>query len=389
MDAHELLNQRVRNFHDAVQMKKAPKRVPHISSFMTWKFVDAGVKFSDGMYDYDLCEKVHIEWEERYKFDVLREFGTRNPIKIIQGFAAPRYVINDENSTINALDFTLMEGDEYDELLTNKRKFLWERVVARRYPELQNATDDQIRSIIRGFQEYNEYNAKITKIYREQFGVPYFYGCPSFSPCAIESLMNNYRGIKGTSIDMRRHKDKIKALCDQHVANVVTPAVEKLKAGPKGELPEFAFDTSGASLCHTILSPKQWEEFYWPGMKMITDAIVETDKTSYWFYQGAMYQFADFFKDIEKGHICIHIELGDLFEIRKMLPNIALAGGMPMTRLYEGTPEECVDIAKKLVDGLGQEGGFILSQDKMCSYPKDCRRETLLAVCDFIQNYGE
>lgn len=53
--------------------------------------------------------------------------------------------------------------------------------------------------------------------------------------------------------------------------------------------------------------------------------------------------------------------------------------------LGKGTPQECVDYAKRLVDEMGS--GYIFSQDKMISFKFDCQRENLLAVNDFLRNY--
>ena len=61
---------------------------------------------------------------------------------------------------------------------------------------------------------------------------------------------------------------------------------------------------------------------------------------------------------------------------------------MTSALLGNGTPQECVDSAKKLIDEIGRDGGFILSQNKMLSYKEDCRRENLKAVSDFVLNYS-
>ena len=42
---------------------------------------------------------------------------------------------------------------------------------------------------------------------------------------------------------------------------------------------------------------------------------------------------------------------------------------------------------QKLIDELGSEGGFILSEDKMLSYRNDAKPENFKAVCDFVNNY--
>ena len=78
-------------------------------------------------------------------------------------------------------------------------------------------------------------------------------------------------------------------------------------------------------------------------------------------------------------------EEDDIFELRRTLPNIALAGGMTTELLGGGTKAECLDYAKKLVDELGRDGGFVMGQKKMISYRNDAKSENVLAVQEFCR----
>jgi hypothetical protein len=136
---------------------------------------------------------------------------------------------------------------------------------------------------------------------------------------------------------------------------------------------------------HSMLSVKNFEELYWVYLKKLIDSAIANDKKVFIFCESAMLRFAEFFEDIPKGVLMIHPEQDDVFEFRKRLPNIALAGGMPTNLLGYATPQECVDYAKHLIDTLGE--GYVLSQDKMMSYRNDATRENVLAVNDFVRNY--
>lgn len=83
----------------------------------------------------------------------------------------------------------------------------------------------------------------------------------------------------------------------------------------------------------------------------------------------------------------LHLEQDDIFEARKHMPNIALCGGMTKAALYDGTKEQCIDLAKKLIDELGKDGGYMMSQNKMISFKNDAKAENLKAVCDFVNEY--
>lgn len=138
-------------------------------------------------------------------------------------------------------------------------------------------------------------------------------------------------------------------------------------------------------LATNILNPKQYEELYWPYTKYVIDECVKAGARIYVHAEGTVLRFAEFFETVPKGLMMFHLEQDDPLAFRKRLPNIAIAGGMPSTMLGTATPQECVDYAHRLIDGLGD--GFVLDQDKMLSYRTDCRRENLLAVNDFARNY--
>ena len=108
-------------------------------------------------------------------------------------------------------------------------------------------------------------------------------------------------------------------------------------------------------------------------------------KTVVIYLENSIMRFAEYFQDYPKGHIIMILELDDLVELRKKLPNICFAGGMTAALLGNGTPEQCVDRVKYLANELGD--GFILSQDKMMAFRNDCRRENLEAVCEYVNNF--
>ena len=60
---------------------------------------------------------------------------------------------------------------------------------------------------------------------------------------------------------------------------------------------------------------------------------------------------------------------------------------MKNSMLGNGTKQECLDYAKRLIDELGADGGYLFSQDKMGSYRIDANPENLKAVCDFVLDY--
>ena len=384
--AKNLMAQRIKWFRQAAKGVEVPDVMPQISNTFTWKIGDAGYKLSEAYYDYAKMEDVVRQHQERFNFDLLRDVGTRNGFKMIEGWAplGDRYIIDDEHGALNVHDMKLMQDDEWDELLADPTKYMWSKVFPRRFPELTHSTHEQMQKVVNQFNEFMAFGQKMNAMVTNEYGVPPVskYGLQGSSH---EKFTSNLRGIKQTGIDQRRYKEKMMAVIEMYNNMEIWPAINNVKNNP-GEDAGFAFDVQGGCLSYTLLSIPQWEQMYWPTFKAGLEAVCEAGKTEYLFIQGDFTRFLDYFKDIPAGHICIHVENGDFFDIHRQLPNIALAGGMPITLLGPGTKEECIDYAKKLLNEIGPKG-YIMSQDKILSYPSDASRENLLAVTEFVRNY--
>jgi hypothetical protein len=386
MDSNELLAYRKQIIDDAIRMEKRPDRTPHFSNYWTWPILDSGYKLSEALHDWDIMEKIVLDFQRDYPFDLVASIGIRNPVQVIEPIGRSRYKIDDSRETINIADVPSMNADEYDLLLDDFKRFLWENLMPRRFVGFTpGLTIEGFGEVISRFNTFGQYVQRVTEELRNEWGVTNIYSYPTAVP-GFEQVFNFLRGIKGTSHDLRRNPDKLKAACEFFDARDVDPLLAQLQRGEQRD-DALAFDMISIMLGHNILSIKQWETFYWPSLKRILDAVVKADKKIYIFAEGSTSRFWDYLKSYPKGHIAIHIEQDDLFEFRKALPNICIVGGMPTSFLGEGTKEQCISCAKRLIDELGAEGGFILSQDKMISYRNDTKRENLKAVCNFVSEY--
>jgi hypothetical protein len=377
MDAKAALKERTELFNNVFQFKKN-KRVPLGGNFFTWKVLDAGHKLSDALYDYGIMEKINDEFHQRYQFDAYMDLGTRNPLRVTNALGAGFHKIDPKDEAVLADDHHIMEREDYPDLANNSLGFYWTKAF-QRYCK-PGITMGEIENAVKEFCAYIEYSGKITNKYINQYGAMVFGMNNILFP--FEQLYNTLRGIKDVSLDIRKCKTQMKETMDAMFAAECEPA---LNAAMEAEHTGFVSPLSIVFLGHSILSVEQFGELYWPYVKKVLDTAERCKKPIYCFCESTMLRFVEFFQDIPKGVLLIHLEQDDIFEIRKKLPNIALAGGMPTDLLGHGTKEECVDYAKKLIDTLGD--GFVLSQNKMMSFRNDAKRENLLAVNEFARTY--
>ncbi len=328
--------------------------------------------------DLDLMEEIVREFHERYQFDMYEDLGTRNLFCVSDPLGDPGYVVNDETGIINAPDLCLLEDSEYDEIIADPVMFGWTKVFPRKFGDF---TYEQFRRAVQGFIRFKTYSAHIAKVFAEEYGVPRLKGSVHISP--LEDLFSwGLRGFKAFSRDMRRNPEKVDAYIDANEPAMLAGA----KAALEKKDPTAVFDVYTVLLADSCMKPKQFERFYYRSLKKLLDLAVEYDGMVTFFCEASFLRFKDFFQDVPRGKLAVTIEQDDPFQVRKECPNIAIIGGMPATLLGTGTPEECVDYAKNLVDDLGN--GFILGQSKMISFRNDCKRENLLAVQEFALNYS-
>ncbi len=387
-NAEEMRKYRIKLIRDAVAWKK-PDRIANVSMFQAWQILDAGCKLSEAMSDYGVLEKITREHIEKYNWDLMVNDGSRNPFLLYEALGAETYNINDAEESINHDDIFYCSQDELEEMAGDFWKFIWDKGMGRKYSfwDPHNIDVDVIQNAIAKAGDHAAYQMRMSKIFAEEYGIPAFCA-PYFSPQpVIENIFWNIRGIKGMSIDMRRNTAGFDALIDSLNEKFFDPAFKAFENLPDGTFADACFESGTTFLCQNTLNMKQWEKYYWPYVKKTLDTCVRKNYTYSIFPEGQVLRFADYFNDYPKGLLNFMLENDDVFEFRKTMPNCAIMGGMDTLLLDSGTAGECVDLAKKLIDELGTEGGYIMTQTKLGTFRNDGNPVNVKAVCDFVRDY--
>ena len=366
--------ERVELFQNALHCK-ANKRVPTLSNAWGWKILDCDLKpsFQEATSNWDIMEKVVREHFERYNFDSTIDVGFRFNSSFQQVLGDR--IRHDSSTEGQALDTNAMRDDEY-ELLTQlgPDRYEWEVLFPRMFGELTLGELEQLLGLYGAFGQFvgKMYGASVT-----DYSMPIVASTPIQTP--VEELFNYYRGIKGLSTDMRRRPQQVLDYIESAKGETLDLAENCVKT------PHDVCAFCIPFLAPTVLNKKQFEKFYWPTFKEVVEKAYNEKDTIYLFVEGETGRFAEYFNEFPETFM-LHVEQDDIFEVRKQLPKTCLAGGMPVSDLNNATKEQCIDIAKKLCDELGNTG-YVFSQNKMMAYANDGKRENLLAVQEFVNNY--
>ncbi len=386
MTPHEQVLYRSKLFRDAISFK-VPDRTPHFNCAVTWKIIDSGYKYSEAFNDYDLMTKIVRRFCDIYPFDLLMDNGARNPFKVMDAFGEKGYYYYDDDSCVVGVEpYSLCPSEDLVEYAKDPTKYLWTKTLPARFADWdekgldvwQKAMDEQLA--------FNNFSMNTINMMRDEYGIPYANSTMTgFAAYGIETMFTAIRGIRGLSIDIRRHPDELKEAVDIIDNNGIYKLIDKIAGLEEGTDPETCYDISSIMLAHTVLSPKTFERYYYAPMNKLIETIASKKKQYRITVEGAAAHLHDFYRDYPQGTLAMLLEQDDIFESRKSLPNICMIGGMETTMLNDATKQECLDWSKKLIDELTP--GFIFAENKFISYKNDANAENLKAVCDFVATY--
>ncbi len=369
-------------FRDKVQLfldtaKFSNRTVPNLSNDYTWKISDSRYSYKEAFFNHKKMKKIVCENHERYNYDAYLDLGTRNHFPQMQALGNGSYVLNEETGGINVTDAPTLQPEEYGEFA--KDPMAWFNILfQRKFPGI--TTDDFVKATM-AFLQGSGYAKDIAELFATKYSRPAMVTTSASVQPAFELFHSSLRGIAGVSTDMRRHKEALLEACTGYWNAMGRPSLQRALAAKDKN---YVADVYFAIIGHAVLNRRQFEEFYWPQAKEILETTAAAGKLTYIYVESSILRFAEYFQDVPVGSAIMHLEVDDLPEMRTVLPGMPLAGGMTCDLLGSGTPEQCVDLAKKLIGELGP--GYVMSQNKMLSFKNDCRRENQLAVNDYVRN---
>lgn len=363
---------------------KHNKRVFLGCNIWSWQVLDCGYKQTQAMMDYSIAEKINREFHERYQFDAYTNLLTRNPMRLTSMLGGGNHFVDPNDEMIQSVEHGYLNQEEFPEFTAHPDNFYWEKVFPRYLTQNEpdyKLTLDTFKTAMKEWDDFTAYSQRMLDMNFNEFGAMMYYGRMVRLP--LEHLALDLRGLKGASLDMRRKKNEVLEWADALFAETANMA--GFNAVSSSALSGFVADITMVWQVVSLMSPKQFEIFYWPQLKRVIDDAVASNQRFFIAAQGTILRFADFLREIPRGTMMIHPEGDDIRDCRRELPDIALAGGLPTMILGNSTPEECLDYAKHLVDDLGD--GYALCQNQMISYRHDCKRENLLAYLDYFKTH--
>jgi hypothetical protein len=281
---------------------------------------------------------------------------------------------------VQYVELEYMKADEYDSFMHNPTEFILRKYLPRTlgiFEPFENLPD--FRAVSRGERIISEFlkpeimtaimtasqvepilthhRSVIDNLNQElrQAGFPIMSSIFSSSP--FDQIADRYRGMRGIMLDMYRQPDKLLEAMDFLLPQMIEDIISD--ANRIGNPRVMSVIHHGAD---GFMSSKQWEKFYWPGFKKVLMAMIDEGLTPVIFLEGNVMSRLEYFLELPRATAIGLIDSSDIFKAKEILGHhMCLAGNMPPLLLQRGTPDEVRDYAKKLIDVVGKDGGFLMA----------------------------
>ncbi len=302
-----------------------------------------------------------------------------------RAFETVEYKFGPDGNTPEHLQLALMKPDEYDQLIADPDKYVTEVLLSRKHPYFF-ADREKAKNSLKLYAEDKFYAMILTaamsaKGLADQYGIAQVSNLQKIFETPLDILFDNFRGFRGTLTDLRRQPANVRAALDKLWEVRCAPKLQKLGEGAFPYAVQFPHIPA-------YLSPKQYEELYWPHEKKLIEAINANGCKAFIFLEGRWEKIWHHFLEVPKDSCILVCDDDDLFKLHAELGHHQIiSGGLKMVDTRTKTIDDIRDDLKRVVDVCAPSGGFIFGCDKCWIAPGDVTQTTIDAF-NFVHEYS-
>lgn len=395
---------------DAIQLKE-PDRVPVTILPSMFPFINAGMTIQEAMYDYDKCTAAFKEFILEFKPDMHIGAAALGPGKFFEIldyklYAWPGHGVSPEHS-YQCNEGEYMTADEYDLLMTDPSFYFRNLYLPRVFGALEgfkllppltsilemygvafNFVPYGLPPVQSTFQALFEAGAEALKWAIAMggsngelttLGFPNILG--GFTKAPFDVIGDTLRGTKGIMLDIYRQPNKLLTAME-----TLTPIMIGMGVGAAQQTGNPLIFIPLHKGADGFLSDEQFKKFYWPTLKQVIVGLIENGCIPFPALEGHWSSRLEVIQDIPKGKTAWMVDQTDMVKVKETLgQNACLIGNVSSSMLRLGTPQEVRDYAKKLIDTVGQGGGFIMGNG---AFFDEAKPENVKAMVETAKEYG-
>lgn len=410
-DAEAAYKERVILMKDAIQLKKAPQRIPLCPSAGFFPVQYAGITMYDAMYDYDALAKA---WE-KYCRDFTPD-AYNAPTSIVSGkmldildfklYQWPGHGVAKEHE-YQYVEEDWMKAEEYQDLIDDPTGFFLNTYFPRIFGSLKGFEKmplfppvheipcippamipfgmEDMQAALKSLMEAGEETIAWITALRNLNGRMMGDGYPSFSggfsKAPFDVIGDSLRGTRGVLMDMYRYPDELLEACERITPFMVKVGINSCKA--TGHIMPFIPLHKGAD---GFMSDEQFHKFYWPTLRKVIIGLINEGLVPQLFAEGGYNQRLEAISDIPKGTCLWWFDLTDMAKAKETVGKVScIAGNVPLSLLCTASPEDVKMYCKDLIETAGRGGGFILTSGAGMQGSKP---ENVKAMMEAGKEYG-
>jgi hypothetical protein len=281
-------------------------------------------------------------------------------------------------------EFEFLHDDEYDIFLNDPTDFVIRYFWPRMYKSLAPlSTLPFLGNMYQGFEglamtltspefagvfqaiatagnQTREFRRLIGDAYAElgELGFPPFsqLGVGGIGGAPFDTFSSGIRGMKGSMLDMYRQPDKLIKACDMIIDTRIARAIPATpeNRGKRVGMPLWRGDKS-------FMSQKQFEVFYWPGLKKALQGTIDLGYVPIPFFEAEFGNRLERLLELPKGKIIASVESADIPKALEILQGHTCVLTRGPFSLKVASPREVAEYYNDLFDKYGKKGGIILN----------------------------
>jgi hypothetical protein len=389
-----------------------PDRVPLSLPVGNLPYSLYGVSERTAMYDYvqavEACKKFNEQYSAELEY-YAAPFATPGKVLDILDYklyAWPGHGLAINADTVQFMENEYMKAEEYDDLIRDPSDF-WFRTYLPRifggfepFKMFQTMTDmievvsigqlgtlanPQVQETLLKMVEVGREYQRMMQIIGPYLGLGAANGFPasygSFAKAPFDTLGDTLRGTAAVMKDMYRRPDKVLEACDK-IADLTIASILKSPSTARIFMVTYPLHKGADGW----MSKKQFETFYWPSLKKVMNAFIKEGLIQTLFAEGSFNTRFEYVNEFPKGSVVWLFDQSDMLKAKQALGDkCAISGNVPSSLLVTGSPADVKAYCRKLIEGCGKGGGYILAAGCVAPNPK---LENLQAMLEAVKEYG-
>ena len=383
-EAEQRYKATVTRYIKAIKLEE-PDRVPVMLPTGTTPIYMAGMTYKEAMYDNEKLVKAYMDVFKVFKGDdyaaPMIPSGKAYGILDTKSSKYPGHGLPEDGHGNQFVEGEYMKADEYDMFINDMSDFVFRCYLPRTmgllepltlFPPLPNSlgfpnmflsamSNPQVQDMLLKMVEYGREDARwqipIMKFRQmaKAEGYPAMMGAYAHAP--FDLMGDTLRGTRGIIMDMYRQPGKLQQAMEKVVPLNINIAV---KGADMSGVPIAVFPLHKGD--DTMMSDKQYREFYWPTFRKVIMGIYEQGVVPLLFAEGKYNERLEIIKDLPRGAVIWYFDQTDMFKAKEILGNHAcLMGNVPTSMLCTSKAAEVKEYCRKLIEIVGKGGGYILA----------------------------